>query len=383
MKGLTPALSHLVHARRRLAAAVWTSDAHQRLRLQMALMSALLMGSCIVAMQWVAHAGLANAAWIDVWSWASGATTVLVLLLIRSGWNRRLRDPSMTMAQMALALAYNAAAFAIAGPVRGIALGVLAVILCFGVFRLTRRQVVAMLAYGLLVYAAAMTLVRRLAPDEPLELTLAYGLTIFVTLVASTLFCLRVIQVQEKTQDMLQAVQRERERATRDELTGLHNRRFMLEVMQFEGARARRSGQTLLMAQFDLDHFKAVNDTHGHAAGDQALQVFARVVQENVRESDVLARWGGEEFVLLMGQTDADYASLLLERVRRAVERTPVHLASGAQLRLTVSVGVASLRSDETPLGLLHRVDQALYRAKRQGRNQIVWAAQDAAERGT
>ena len=361
---------------------LWTRDKRQQLRLQMALMSTVLMFSCIVAMQLVARAGLAHPGWVHLWSLASGLGMASVVVVIRCGWNLRFRDPSLTLLQISLALVFNAAAYVIAGPVRGLALAVLAVIFGFGVFRLTRRQTQAVLAGGLLLYAVAIGLARALeAPHyEPLELTLAYGLTAVVAMISSTLICLRLLDVQERKQAMWYAVERERERATRDELTGLHNRRFMLEVMQIEGARARRSGQPLLMAQFDLDHFKTVNDTHGHAAGDLALQSFARTVQENMRASDVLARWGGEEFVLLMGQTDSGYASLLLDRIRAAVARTPVQLPSGQTIALSVSIGVARLRADETPLGLLHRADQALYEAKSQGRNQVVWAPEgDAA----
>lgn len=187
-------------------------------------------------------------------------------------------------------------------------------------------------------------------------------------------------KLRRQKAELAHAVEQVRELATRDELTGLPNRRYMLEMMRLEGLRVRRGGHPVLMAQLDLDHFKAVNDTHGHAGGDLALQAFARTVLASVRATDILARWGGEEFVLLMAGTTPEDGARLLERVRAAVAASPVALPAGGTVRLTVSVGAARLHAGETPVALLQRADAALYEAKRQGRNRVVWAGQDAPE---
>ena len=145
-------------------------------------------------------------------------------------------------------------------------------------------------------------------------------------------------------------------------------------VAGLEHARAQRSRQPLLLALLDLDHFKAVNDTHGHAAGDVALQSFAQTVHGCVRASDLLARWGGEEFLLLMANTHPADGTRLLERVRATVAATPVALPGGTQLSLTVSVGLAELAPGESTAALLQRADAALYGAKRLGRNRVLLA---------
>ena len=155
----------------------------------------------------------------------------------------------------------------------------------------------------------------------------------------------------------------------------------MLEIMHLEGARVQRNHQPLLIAQLDLDHFKHINDTHGHDAGDQVLAAFARTVAGYIRSTDILARWGGEEFVLLMVNTTADNGVALLERVRAAVQESVLVMATGASIRVTVSIGVAQLQTGhETPIGLLRRADEALYAAKAQGRNRVVLADQTLLE---
>ena len=130
------------------------------------------------------------------------------------------------------------------------------------------------------------------------------------------------------------------------------------------------------MAQFDLDFFKAINDSHGHAAGDQVLQNFAGQVAAYVRGSDIWARWGGEEFVLLMVNTSQDDGAQLLESVRARIAATPAVLSSGIHVPYTVSIGAALLEEGESAVTLLERTDAALYEAKHRGRNRVEWARQ-------
>ena len=140
-----------------------------------------------------------------------------------------------------------------------------------------------------------------------------------------------------------------------------------------EQRRALRTGRPLMLAQLDIDHFKPINDTHGHSTGDRALQAFASTVRASVRDTDVLARWGGEEFVLMMAETGPDDARDLLDRVRQAVETLSIPHTTGV-LRLTVSVGLAQHRTGDTIDQTLERADQALYTAKALGRNRVVLA---------
>lgn len=161
------------------------------------------------------------------------------------------------------------------------------------------------------------------------------------------------------------------ELAVTDELTGLANRRaFDLLIPQALGE-SRRAGEPLLAMMIDLDHFKSVNDGHGHAAGDALLRRVARVMQETLRASDLLFRWGGEEFLVVLKRTDLAQGRQLAERVRAAIEAVSVPWDE-AQLGVTASVGLALLGEGEPVDEVIRRADEALYEAKRQGRNRVV-----------
>jgi len=162
-----------------------------------------------------------------------------------------------------------------------------------------------------------------------------------------------------------------------DELTGLHNRRFFEREMKRETERARRFGRSLALVLVDVDHFKAYNDTFGHRAGDEALRHVAGHLAEAVpRRLDAIARYGGEEFVVLLAETDAEGARLVAERIRTSLE-------GSVEFRrpLTVSAGIAATQGDDCEAeSLIERADEALYQAKRDGRNRVcVAAARDRA----
>jgi diguanylate cyclase (GGDEF)-like protein len=153
--------------------------------------------------------------------------------------------------------------------------------------------------------------------------------------------------------------------AYQDALTGLPNRRAFDERLRAELQRARRHGQVFALLLLDIDNFKAINDTHGHTMGDQVLQRLAQILVRRLRLSDALARWGGEEFGLLLPETTGLAAIRLAETLRRAVE----HARFFNVERLTVSIGVSQFAPDDSIDSLFRRVDQALYSAKAQGRN--------------
>jgi two-component system, cell cycle response regulator len=169
-------------------------------------------------------------------------------------------------------------------------------------------------------------------------------------------------------QELLLTRERELERlAYYDELTGLPNRRSVLRQLEALISRGRRHGHSLALLMVDADHFKAVNDRHGHAAGDAALRALADRLGERLRAEDVAGRFGGEEFVVALPDADAAGAAAVAEAVRAAVSARPLAIA-GRQLSLTVSVGWATWEDDD--LGqLLARADGALYEAKAAGRD--------------
>ncbi|HEY8947669.1 MAG TPA: PleD family two-component system response regulator [Rhizomicrobium sp.] len=172
-------------------------------------------------------------------------------------------------------------------------------------------------------------------------------------------------------------VQLSLEMAITDQLTGLHNRRYMARHLDNLILSAQKSNKPLSFLIMDVDHFKSVNDTHGHDAGDEVLREFANRISANIRGIDLACRYGGEEFVVAMPDTDVDFAYAIAERLRKSVETTPFEIGRApGSLNVTISIGIAvSHAEDDNAEKLLHRADQALYRAKREGRNRVIKAA--------
>jgi two-component system, cell cycle response regulator len=169
-------------------------------------------------------------------------------------------------------------------------------------------------------------------------------------------------------------VQLSLEMAITDQLTGLHNRRYMSRHLDSLIAGAQKSNKPIAFLIMDIDHFKSVNDGYGHDIGDEVLRDFAGRISANVRGIDLACRYGGEEFVVVMPDTDMEFATSVAERLRRSVELTPFAISREPhQLHVTISIGIAGSDGNaDTADALLHRADQALYRAKREGRNRVV-----------
>jgi diguanylate cyclase (GGDEF)-like protein len=156
--------------------------------------------------------------------------------------------------------------------------------------------------------------------------------------------------------------------ANTDGLTGLFNRRKGWEVLQLEIARARRYHRPLSLIMFDLDHFKEINDTHGHLVGDHVLGLISKIVHEQMRNTDILMRWGGEEFMIISVETDEAEARQIAERLRTAIESCSLQTV----IHPTGSFGTTQLQENDTFDTLLRRVDDKLYEAKTSGRNKVV-----------
>jgi len=158
--------------------------------------------------------------------------------------------------------------------------------------------------------------------------------------------------------------------ATTDPLTGVKNRTAMDTSIKREIGLANRHQTPLSFILFDLDHFKSINDQFGHLIGDQVLREVATAAQETIRDSDIIFRYGGEEFLVLLSGTRISGATLLAERIRSSIEQLRVF--SELELRITASLGVVSMSGDENQESLFKRADNALYQAKKNGRNQVV-----------
>ena len=298
--------------------------------------------------------------------------------VMRSGLNlvlhRRLGcEPSLTLAQSVIGLLGAVWVYLVTGPVRGAALGLLVLVVVFAMFRVGPRESLGLAAAALLLLGAAsrwLTLSDPFRfPGEVEALNMAYTT---VVLAGVGLLAVRVAQLraqhQQQRVELQQALARISELATRDELTGLPNRRAILDQLATETARHARKKQPLAIALIDLDHFKRINDAHGHAGGDQVLRGFAHRVESELRGGDVMARWGGEEFLLMLPDTSIEAAQQCLQRLRDRLQATPFdEVAPG--LTLTFSAGVTGCLGQGDTDSAIERADQAMYRAKEAGRD--------------
>jgi diguanylate cyclase (GGDEF)-like protein/PAS domain S-box-containing protein len=177
----------------------------------------------------------------------------------------------------------------------------------------------------------------------------------------------QLVTFSDITQDADLASTRRRQALT-DELTDLSNRRAGEQAIAREAARARRTGRPLSFVLFDVDHFKLVNDTHGHATGDRVLREVARYLSAFLRRGDIAVRWGGEEFLVILADELHEAARFFAERVRKAIEILRIEDVGP----ITISAGVSELMDDESAEEALSRADANLYEAKRTGRNRVV-----------
>jgi diguanylate cyclase (GGDEF)-like protein len=295
---------------------------------------------------------------------------------IRSGLSERCADPSLTLGQMSFALLVGALAYTLAGRARGAVFPIMMVVLMFGLYSLSPRQVRAMSWLALLLFGLAMGLMAWLDPAvyrPEVEFAHFLVLAIFVpavSMLAGQLGRLRDALKRQRT-ELREALARNQVLAQCDELTGLANRRHMAGLIEAERERCQAHGGCFCLAVLDIDRFKRINDTHGHAAGDRVLQAFAEEARSAIRDVDVLARWGGEEFMVMLPDTRLTAARLGLERLRTRVESMRV-AHGGAELAFTLSAGVVEHAPGEPLVEAIARADRALYQAKQQGRNKVV-----------
>ncbi|HBH40105.1 MAG TPA: GGDEF domain-containing protein [Curvibacter sp.] len=300
--------------------------------------------------------------------------------LVRSRLSERLwpDDPSLTLWQTLHGVLGTVWGYAITGPARGALLAILVLILAYGMFSLTVAQARLLAAISLAGLAAVMGWKSHTDPlrypGQVEVLHLAFSLIVLLGISALSVRMGALRQrLHEQKAELEASLAQIRQLATQDELTGLVNRRHMGELLAAEQARQGRSGQIMTLVLLDLDHFKRINDSYGHQAGDTALRAFAAAVQPSLRGSDVLARWGGEEFLLMLPATAPDEALRCVERMRAGLAGvTLADIAPG--VRLTFSAGLAACEAGQPIDTVIERADQALYRAKQAGRNRTVTA---------
>lgn len=352
-------------------------DARQALRLRRYLMAA---GTSLLAV-----AALFFCVRVEVLPMAvalEGTAIILALIALfyaafRSGLNLRRSDPSLTAEQIAAAILFLAYIMYHAPAARNaLSLFYMAAML-FGVLRLDTRRLLALALLALAAHSAM--LLASFVRDPFMDLQAAYTqlAVLFVVLpwfafMGGYVNSLRA-RLSDSNRRLTDALERIERIAVRDELTGLYNRRFLMEFLEREVARTRRGG-SFAVCLLDIDQFKSINDSFGHAAGDAVLKRFAEAAAADLRAVDVFGRIGGEEFLVVLPDTDLAGAVSCAERIRSAVESSAFPEVP-QERRVTVTAGVARAANDEAPSLLLARADRGLYLGKQEGRNRVVQVA--------
>jgi diguanylate cyclase (GGDEF)-like protein len=294
-----------------------------------------------------------------------------------SGWNLKRPDPSLAAPLSFLGIAMQLGVVLAAPQIAFPVLANLFTVFAFGMIWLPLRDSVIVWTLGIAGTATVFYAVQGrigFPASSALELTLVWlyfslilGRCLLLSVNANEMRA-RLASSRGKLADLLEQVQ---QLASRDELTGTLNRRALMAALEREHSRAERSGAACSIAMIDLDHFKRINDTRGHAAGDEVLRELAATVHDTMRATDVFGRYGGEEFLMIVIGDAPALALTVMERIRTAVAAKNWS-SIAPDLSVTLSAGVASHRKGETVEQLLHRADLALYQAKDAGRNTII-----------
>ncbi|MFZ3103210.1 MAG: GGDEF domain-containing protein [Smithella sp.] len=300
---------------------------------------------------------------------------VILYIVFRTGLNLRMSDPSLTSIQMCTAILVVMYAIYYAYEVRGLLFSMYILILLFGIFRLYTSQFLLISGFALLTYGIDIGLLRISRPQDinlKIELFQWFGLAIVmisVSSIAGNISSLRreLSLSRRKLQSSLTVI---REMAIHDDLTGFFNRTHLMDLIETESNRSIRTGDVFSLAMIDIDKFKNINDTYGHQTGDYVLKTFAAVVRSILRKTDFCGRYGGEEFLIVLTETDIQAAKIFAERIRDCVEKS-LFPSLGPDSRVTVSIGLMVYKMQENIERTISRADEALYRAKNGGRNRV------------
>jgi diguanylate cyclase (GGDEF)-like protein len=352
------------------------SDSLQRLTLALLGLAALVTATVVVLLVYAASIGVADVSEVSVLTALYFVFIFGFYAVIRSGMNRRFADPTLAMPQTIMAQSLIAASYAVTGPVHGATVIMLSLVMVFGMFSLRPASVRLACVYTVTLMGIVMFWCTQYTPlHYPVRQEIFnFALTAIVMLAISQLSGqLTDMRTRLKTQKIAleQALSHIKEMAARDELTGLPNRRRMMTLLQEHATRRARGGPRFFVCIIDLDHFKNINDTYGHAAGDAVLRSFAAQAQVVLRTTDMIGRWGGEEFLLLLPETPPGDPTLGVERLRASLADMPASVALH-DVRVRFSAGFARYEEGEPVDQAIERADRALYAAKSAGRDRSV-----------
>lgn len=355
------------------------TEPKQRLRLVQCGTAMLLVLGSVLNMQYLVWMGLAPKVPTAWWTFVLVGGFALFFVTIRSGHNLRYAEPSLTVPQMVFAILCGAVAYAMAGRGRGGAFPILMVIFMFSMYSLAPRTVLYTSFFAVAVFGGTMAVMTRVNPavyDPAVELGHFIMIAVMVPAIAVLAGQLSRLRdrLRRQKKDIAIALARIQELATRDELTGLINRRHMFELMEQERQRGVRSGQSFCIAVIDIDGFREISDQHGQAFADELLRRFANEALNVVRISDLLSRWDGKEFLLMLSDTRASLGRASLERLRERIKSLAIEAPGNGSLHLSFSAGLTEHRAGETVADTVQRVEQAFLSAKASGPSRVVLA---------
>ncbi len=354
------------------------TDAKQRIRIQRALISMFVYAICILLIAYESYFGIMSKLPAQLLATACVLSVGGFYLALRSGWSLRFKDPALTLPQIFVAQLCIAGAYATTGYAHPGTLILFALVLVFGLFSLSARLALAVSSYSVLLVGAVMLIKSNTDPIVyPARIEFIYFVFVVTILPTIALLAGQLTRMRDRLKaqkkDLETALAHIESMATRDDLTGLFNRRHMLEAIGEQVRRQARSGHRFSLVLLDLDYFKHFNDTYGHTFGDQVLCVFSLNLLASLRETDIIGRWGGEEFLLLLPETPPGSSTLGISRLRDTLAKLPV-LAEEPELRIQFSAGVIEVGVGEPIAQAIERADKALYAAKLAGRNRTIVA---------
>ena len=354
----------------------------QALRLRRGLLSNLCLLMCVPLTTLASYLGYASVPkstlFIYVTIFWLGHLSIVSLIVFN--WNLRFKDASLTLMQMLWSITGISGLMFMMNDIRILMLMGYLLVMAFGSFRLSLRGFHGTTLYTVLCYSFIVYLINEQRPQD-IDLGQEFFTFVgFVLVMAGFAYMgaetsnLRKI-LSERHRELKGAVSRIEDLAITDELTGLYNRRNLLKILTQQRALSNRSRYGFTVCYLDLDHFKKVNDYYGHPFGDKVLKSFANLITENLREVDVGARIGGEEFVLVLADTKLEAANKVCQRM--AENWFKLEFKEVPNLRLTFSAGITEFKPPESVDQILERADSLLYDAKNGGRNCIVMEQQD------
>lgn len=380
--GGMPQHDPIIDSMGRLVKLIFGPDRATRARTGVVLLCSLMYAICCSAAFYAAEVGMMR----DFAPRLLLATAIpcytVFYALVRSGRTRTMRDPNLMVPQQSFSLLTIAFAYTAIGPHdRGLVLVLIALVMVFGMYTHQPRQAAFAGVLAMLLLAMCMGVLSHIDPVyypptlELLRFELMIGTLPPLILAAYQISAWRNRLAQQR-RELRETLEKVQTLASRDALTGLYNRRHMQDRLIDSAKRHERYGERFTVVLVDLDHFKRINDVHGHRVGDEALMAFASAAILALRESDTVGRWGGEEFLFILPNTSPTKALVALDRLRAALQHCGIS-SRVPGLRVAFSAGVAQHDLAAPVHRTLERADHALYQAKTAGRNRSLVSPSD------